>query len=385
VFGSLLNARRRFFAAAWSPVLANIAIICSLLAVPSVLDGSAPTLQSILDDPALRWLLGLGATGGIALQALVLVPAVHRAGIRMRFRVDLRHPAVRRLIALSGWTLGYVAANQVAVIVIQNLALGLGVGQQDAYTKAAIFFYFPHGLLAMSIATTFIPEMARSVAAKDRQGFIDRTSTGVRLVALVSFPAAFGFLVLRRPIVGALLERGEFTSAAADTTARALAGFSLGLIGYSVYLFVLRGFYAHQDTKTPFIVNLVQNVLNIVLAVALLGRYGVLGLGLAFALSYLFAAVLALAVLRNKVRGFPLRPVYLSFARMLLASVVMAEIVWLVARMVGGNSGGPALLRTVVGTIVGAVTYVGLMVLLRAPEIDQLRSRLRRRAPAPAQ
>ena len=92
-------------------------------------------------------------------------------------------------------------------------------------------------------------------------------------------PAGVLLFVLRRAIVGALLQHGEYTAANADNAARALGGFALGLVGFSLYLFVLRGFYAHQDTRTPFVINVVQNVLNIVLAVALVGRYDIGGLG----------------------------------------------------------------------------------------------------------
>ena len=218
--------------------------------------------------------------------ALSLVPTLLRAGVHLRFRPAWRHPAVRKLLTLSGWTLGYVAANQVALIVVKNLAKP-GSGGQDAYAKAFTFFQLPHGLLAVSITTTFVPDLARFVARKDKASFIARSSLGVRLVAFFTFPASLGLLVLARPIIGTFLQHGQFTEQAADTTARALAGFSLGLVGFSVYLFVLRGFYAHQDTRTPFVINVVENALNIVFALLLVGRYGVLGLGLAFALAYL--------------------------------------------------------------------------------------------------
>ena len=140
-------------------------------------------------------------------------------------------------------------------------------------------------------------------------------------------------LALARPIIGAFLQHGEFSEHAAITTGRALAGFSIGLVGFSVYLFVLRGFYAHQDTRTPFVINVVENLLNIVFAVLLVGRYGVLGLGLAFALAYLLSAAWALQVLSFKVPGYALRPIFASLGRMLLASVLMAEVVWLVSRV----------------------------------------------------
>ena len=374
LLGSLLNAQRRFFAAAWSPVLANIVIISTLLYVPILLhhpDDGIP-LAEVLNSPSFRWLLGLGATGGIALQALVLLPAIHRAGLNFRFRFRPRHPAVKRLLALSGWTFGYVMANQLTVIVVKNLAEP-GSGGQDAFAKASTFFYFPHGLLAMSIATTFIPEMARAVSRRDKAAFIERTNLGIRLVGLLTFPAAFAFMVLARPIIGLLLQHGEFDATAADTTARALAGLALGLIGYSVYLFVLRGFYAHQDTRTPFVINCFQNVLNIALAFILSPSLDVLGLGIAFSASYVLAAIGALFVLRNKVRGFSALDVLLGLSRLVIAAASMGAIMWMVLRPIGSNSGAGAFVKVVVGSGVGVLTYLGALSLLRAPEVEHLR------------
>ena len=72
---------------------------------------------------------------------------------------------------------------------------------------------------------------------------------------------------------------------------------------------MLRAFYAHQDTKTAFKVNVVENAINIVLAFALVGSYGVLGLGASFAIAYVVSALWVLQILTYKVPGFELRPV----------------------------------------------------------------------------
>jgi putative peptidoglycan lipid II flippase len=197
------------------------------------------------------------------------------------------------------------------------------------------------------------------------------------LIALVTLPAGFGLFVLRRAIVGAAFEHGKFTAANALNTSRALAGFALGLVGFSVYLFVLRVFYAHQDARTPFIINVGENALNVVLALLFVGRWGLLGLGLAFGLSYLIAALWAMQVLRYKLPEFPLHSVIESLWRMGLAALVMSEVVWVVARSVGANSGSGAVLRVVVSSVVGAAAYVGVLSALQSPELEDLRSRLR--------
>jgi putative peptidoglycan lipid II flippase len=307
--------------------------------------------------------------------ALVLIPAVIRAGVRIRPRFALRHPAVRRLVTLSGWTLGYVIANQVTVVVVRNLA-DPGSGNARAYFNAYTFFVLPHGLLAVSLATTFAPELARAVTRGDRRSFCHQISLGTRLVALLTLPAGVLIFVLRRAVVGALLQHGAFSAAAADAASWALGGFALGLVGFSVYLFVLRGFYAHQDTRTPFLINVGQNALNIGLAFALVGAYDIMGLAAALAISYVVGAAWALQVMAYKVPGFPLREVAASVGRMVLAAAVAGEATWLVATHVGSNVGAAAVVRIVVGTVVGVGVYVGVLALLRAPELTAARSRL---------
>ena len=373
---AFLNSRRRFFAAAWSPILPNLVIIAFLLSLPNA--GSADwQLEQVLDDDRLRWTLGLGATVGIASMAAVLVPAMFATGFRFRPNFDFKHPAVRKLLSLSFWTIGFVIANQVALLVVRNLAAP-GSSDASAYINAFTFFVLPHGLLAVSIATTFQPEMSRSVARRDRSGFIDQASLGLRMTALFTIPAGVGIFVLRQPIIGALLQRGEFSAEDADAAQRALAGLALGLGAFSIYMFVLRGFYAHKDTKTPFKINVVENLINIVLAFVLVDRYGVLGLGLAFALAYVISSLWGMQVLGYKVPGFSVRSILSSIAPMLLAAVLMAEAVWLMTQQVGGNSGTDAVVRLAVGAVVGVVVYLGVLLALGVPELDAVRRRLPR-------
>ena len=378
VANAYLNSRRRFVAAAWSPVLPNLIIIVTLLSLP----GSGSTeygLVDVIDDSRVRWTLGLGATAGIAAMAVVVVPAMVAAGLRFRPAWDWRHPAVRKLLVLSGWTIGFVAANQVAVVVIRNLANAEGEGILTAYVQAFTWFVLPHGLLAVSISTTFQPEMARAVKAHDQAAFVHHTSLGARMIAVLTLPAAAGMFVLRAPIIG-LMQRGQFDSTDVQNTAEALAGLAIGLVGFSVYLFVLRGFYAHQDTRTPFVLNVGENLLNIVLALVLVSRWGVLGLGLSYAIAYLVSAVWALNVLSYKVPLFRVREVVGGMWKMGLAAVLMAEAMWFVTHGVDSDVGWSGLAQVVVGGTVGLIVYGAVLLALRADEVAWLQRRLRRAA-----
>ena len=119
-----LNARRRFLAAAWSPVLANLIVILTLLSLP---DGTWQ-LADIETNARLRWTLAAGSTLGIAVMALVLIPALRAAGLRFRLAFHPTHPAIRRLLTMSLWTFGYVACNQ-ALIVARAQPVVAGIGR----------------------------------------------------------------------------------------------------------------------------------------------------------------------------------------------------------------------------------------------------------------
>ncbi|MCB1017043.1 MAG: murein biosynthesis integral membrane protein MurJ [Acidimicrobiales bacterium] len=375
---ALLNARRSFFAPAYAPILNNVVVIAMLVGFASVA-GSSPSLTQVEDDRGLLLLLGIGTTAGIVAMTVALWPAIRRAGIRLRFRFDLRHPSVRKVGSLSGWTLGYAASNQVALFAILALATGEGAGAVSAYTYAFIFFQLPHGLLAVSLMTTFLPDLSAFAARGDLAGYRDRFGLGLRLLVLVILPAAVGYVLLARPVVAALLERGAFGDASGDLTAEVLAAMALGLVGFSLYLFVLRGFYALKDTRTPFLLNLFENGVNVGLAFALVGRFGVQGLALAYAGAYTLAGLAAVLVLRHRIRGMDGARTLAALARMAAAAVVMALAVLGARELVGSDEGLGAIARTGAGIGVGAVVYLGALYLLRLRELHELVDRLRRR------
>jgi putative peptidoglycan lipid II flippase len=314
------------------------------------------------------WQLGLSTTVGIAVMAIIQIVAVRRSGIAFHFSPQFSHPAVRKLIQLSLWTFGYVVANQVALVVIKNLA-SPGSGLVDAYSKAFVLFQLPHGLLAVSIATTFLPDLARLAADSDHKAFADRMSRGITLTALFTIPASLGLFVLSKPIIGLVLQHGNFSSEATVNTARALSGLALGLTGFSIYLFVLRGFYAQHNTRTPFFINLIENTINIVLAIVLVDRFDVLGLGIAFSIAYVISAVIAVTTLSSTNQSLQLSKLAKEVLRIAAAGIIMAGAVKFGCDAVGSTAGVGALARVLVGVIIGGVTYIAALALLGEPNV----------------
>ena len=298
VMTAALHASRRFLAAAWAPVASNIIIVGTLLTLPGA--GSTTwELADVTTNSRLYLTLALGATGGIALMAVITTAAALRGPTPLRWHVDLRHPAVRRVAKMSGWTLGFVIANQVALVVIRNLA-DPGSSLASAYFDAFIFFVLPHGLLAVSIATTLQPELAQAVTQEQPERFTSLLSGGIRAIVALTAPASAGLIVIGPIAITSLMQRGQFNALSATNTGDALVGLAVGLTGFSVYLFTLRGFYAHGDTKTPFMLNVFENALNIIFAIAFVGPLGVFGLGLSLGVAYLISALISIWVLRRR-------------------------------------------------------------------------------------
>ncbi len=372
---ALLNARRRFVAFAYAPVLNNVVVIASFVAVRAMFDQR--NLDAAARHPSLVTVLGLGSLLGSVAMVAALVVALRRAGVHLRWVPEVRHPAVRRLIRLSGWTIGYVVANQVALAIVTALAQSRSA-DYSAYVVAFQFFQLPHGLLAVSIMTTFAPDLAQAASRGDIGRFRDRTSLGLRLIVFLVLPAAVGYVTLAHPLATALLRYGSFSADDATRVAQILAAFALGLAAFSAYLFLLRSFYALQDTRTPFILNVIENGVNIVLALVLYDRYGVQGLAWSFALAYIVAAVLTFVVLGRRLGGFPARPTFNGLWRPMIAAVVMGEVVWLLTRTMGADEGRGALARLLAGTLIGVVLYLGLLRFLHAPELDYVTGIARR-------
>jgi putative peptidoglycan lipid II flippase len=373
---ALLNAHRRYAAPAVTPVLNNLLVTAIFLVLPQLADGPL-TLENVRNDTGVLMLLGLGTTAGIAAMALPLIPAVSRAGVRLRPVFKLRHPAVIKVLRLSGWTAGYVAVNQVALWAVLVMANGTK-GGVSIYIGAYIFFQLPHGLVAVSLMTTLTPELAETAARGDFTAFRRNLALGLRLMTLVILPASAGLAALAEPVVSVLLQRGALTTAQAAVTADCVALFAVGLLPFSLYLYALRGFYALHDTRTPFVLNCWENAINVGVAVALYPWLGVRGLALSFSVAYGVAALMTLQSLAKRIDGIGLdlrsRQV---IARTTVATALMTGAVVLALFALPDSL--PALLDVVVGVLIGVALYAGALSVMRVGEIAEIVRRLRGR------
>ena len=364
---ALLNVRRRFAAPMWSPILLNLWTIGVLIAYPKVADGV--TLDQARSDTRGLLFLGVGVTLGYLVQLLAVIPSVRRANIRLRPVWDPRNEAVRQAARLGGWTMGVVAANLAAYLVIMVLTLGERA-DFTVYSYAFAFFQLPHAVVAVSIMSALMPDMSERWARGDADGFRAQVSTGLRATAAVLIPAAVGYALLAHPVVRVALEHGLFERRDAVATADVLALFAIGLPGFSGYLLLMRAYQAMKDTRSMFFLYAAENALTIVLALVLYDPLGVPGLAVAFVAPYSLFALIALRRLRVDTAALGR-----TLARIAVATAAMAAVVAVVIRVVDND-----LLRVGSASLAGGTVYV---LLARALGVDELVALLRiRRHPA---
>ena len=364
---AVLHAKRKFAAPAFAPVLTNIVVSAAALSVYFFLGDEGPSSMRTV------WVLGLGTTAGVAAMAVVLMPAVRRSGTELKWRFQPRHPAIRSVVRLSGWTVGFAVANQVALIIVLTLARGVGVGAVSAYQYAFIFFQLPYGLIAVSLMTAVLPELATAARNQDHQLFAERFHEGLGLLLTFMLPAAGAYLFIGRPLIEMLLQRGEFGLEATRTTSQMLAGFSLGLPAFAVFLYCVRAFHARRNTRTPFYLNLFENALNVILVLPLVALFDATGLSMAYSIAYWVAAAAALLMLNRHVPGLIQWPWLRPLWRSLL--VAASVLVW-VAVATSYVEVSSAVGQVVLCVVVGLVAFVASTVLARPPGFEPIADRV---------
>ena len=355
---AVLNAERRFVAAAFAPVVNNVVVIAVLLVALVLYPHRGVSTAAV--DQGLILLLGLGTTGGVAAQLLVLLPSLSACSGRIKWHWDLHNPAVVSIARLSGWTLGFVSTSQVKLFIVLALAHALDpVGGATAWTYAYMFFQLPFGIIAVSIMSADQPELATAWAERDPSRFRRRLTSGVRATLAATVPAAVGYVFLGSPIVQAVLAHGTAARSGTAGTGALLETMAIGLPGFSVYIYLVRAWQAMQDTKTVFVLYAVENGLNVVLAFALYRPLGLPGLGLALSIAYTVAAVVAAGRLRRRRMGLLRRSVVSTSVRVGSASSAMAAALWWSRLFLSGRSENPFLV-VVVGVVVGITVFASV-------------------------
>ncbi|MFJ8536602.1 murein biosynthesis integral membrane protein MurJ [Streptomyces sp. NPDC093591] len=334
VMGQILNARGRFGAMMWTPVLNNIVIIVTLglfLWVYGTAEHSGMRVTTI--PPEGQRLLGAGVLLGLVVQALAMIPYLRETGFRLRLRFDWKGHGLGKAAMLAKWTILFVLANQAGALVVTQLSTSAGIDSRvdgtgyAAYANAQLIWGLPQAIITVSLMAALLPRISRSAAEDDAGAVRDDISQGLRTTAVAIVPLAFGFVSLGVPMCTLMF--GSSGTSEATNMGFMLMAFGLGLIPYSVQYVVLRAFYAYEDTRTPFyntvIVAAGNAIASAICYFVLPPRWAVVGMAASYGLAYAIGVGVAWNRLRKKLGGdLDGAQVMRTYARLCIASVPAA-------------------------------------------------------------
>ncbi|MFJ1753719.1 murein biosynthesis integral membrane protein MurJ [Kitasatospora sp. NPDC088134] len=342
VMGQILNARGRFGAMMWTPVLNNVVVIFTFvmyIAVYGTFQHTEVTPQTI--SPEGVRLLGIGTMLGLAVQALSMIPYLRAADFSFRPRFDWRGHGLGKAARLAKWTFLFVLANQAGFLVITQLATAAGKAAEDdghlgvglaAYSNALLIWQLPMAVITVSVMSAVLPRLSRAAADEDGGAVRDDLSYGLRTSAVAIVPAAFLFLSLG-PVIGSSiygLGNGGAVAHGATGVGFMLSAFALGLIPYSVQYVLLRGFYAYEDTRTPFSntvwVAVTQALIALLCWLVLPAQWAVTGMALGYGLSYAVGVTVAVPKLKAKIGGLDTGRITKTYVRLAIASLPAAVV-----------------------------------------------------------
>jgi putative peptidoglycan lipid II flippase len=368
----MLNAEERYGIPAFAPAMFNvIAIGCGL-----TLWGMGLPPEQV----ALGWAVGTLAGG--AAQFLVQVPALRRRGWRFAFDWAPADPLlgeIGRLMAPA--TLG-LAAVQVNIFVNSYFA-SHEPGAVSWLNYAFRILYLPIGLFGVAVGTIATTGLARRAAQGDLDGLRETLRHALRLLAFLTIPATVGLLVLARPIVALLYERGRFTAFDTRQTATALLIYGAGLAAYTGVKVLAPAFYALGSPRAPLLASLAAVATNLLVNAALHERFGFRSVALGTSLGALVNAAVLAGSFERRLGGLRGHGLGRGLLAMCAAAAAMGLLSWAAAHGLEAAASAHGLLRQAVvallPTLLGVVAYLAVARALGIPEAAELLGLLRRK------
>ena len=350
----IFNTWSRFSIPAVTPTLLNVSFISFALYFVRYFD--TPVF-------ALAWAVFFGG----ALQLALQVPFLARLGLLPRWRLDLAHPGVRRILKLMLPATFGVSISQISLLINTIFASFLVSGSVSWLYYADRLMEFPAGLLGAALGTVLLPSLAKHHANANPAEYSRLLDWGLRLTILLAVPSAAALAVLALPLISALFKYGRFTGEDAWMTREALMAYSVGLIGMILVKILAPGFYARQNIVTPVKVGILTLAVTQGMNLAFIVPLKHAGLALAIGLGACLNAALLYRLLRKSGVFVP-QPGWPVFLLKVGASVGIMAIVlytamgeaswWLAAP---GRAKLPA-----IGALValGAATYAACLLAL---------------------
>ena len=395
MLSQVLNARGTFGAPMFAPIANNVVAITTFVLFIIVAGTSAAADGALTTGQVL--LLGIGTTAGVVVQAAILVPVLGRAGYRWRPRFDWKGQGLGKAAKLAGWTVGLVLVNQITYIVITRLAAQANVDAAASgataagittYQKAHLVFMLPHSVITISIVTALLPALSRLAHEGKLKEVGEDVAGAMRLVAALVVPIAALLFVLGSDVSVLLFGYGAATTDQAAVMGDVVSIFMIGLVPFTLFYVLLRGFYAMEDTRTPFVVTVIFSVIMLALVLWLFafltdlgvtsaGGPQIAGIALGYVLAYWCGFVVLWWWLAHRLGSLQSGATVWVLLRLLIAGSVAVLVAGLTRTATldllisdGLNTQLTSLVLIMAAVIVGVPTFFFAAWLLRVREVS---------------
>jgi len=390
----ILNSRNSFSLPMYAPIVNNVIVIATA-GIFIALMSEVPSASTV--TPAQISLLGFGTSLGVMAQALILIPALRKSGYTFRPNFQFKNVGNRKVGNLAKWTIGFVLVNQITFLMVSNLTTLANVlvsSNPDAaavgftsYQKGQLMMMLPHSIITVSVITALLPRLSRQAHDKNLSAFGRELSDSLRLVSSLIIPSAV-FLLVSGPWIGALLYGYGASSAEQGAALGEVASmFAIGLPAFSLFYVLLRSYYAQENTKTPFMINLGFNALHIVFGFALFSLlpegFQVAGLALGYSISYIITCLLTWQRIGKRVPELIGNGHLRLIIRVTAASFISAFVSYLLVRLtLAAQDELSALIlgfAITIFAILFSLMYLGLAKAFRISEVSAVLALVRRK------
>ncbi|AQU80216.1 murein biosynthesis integral membrane protein MurJ [Planococcus faecalis] len=313
-------------------------------------------------------MLSLGIVIALASQFFIYIPALYKKGFKYKYIFNLKDPDTKKMAYLALPAILGASVNQINSIVDITMASNLISGGISSLTYSSRITAFVQGIFVASLATVIFPIISKMAANNELLKLKKTVSKALIIISALVIPGAVGIMILAEPIVELIYGRGAFDSLALSMTSSALFFYAMGMIGFGFREILSKVFYSLQDTKTPVINASIAVVINIILNIILSKYMGLSGLALATSLSSIICSLLLYKSLTKKIGYLEVKYIYISFVKILAASILMGVAVKVTYFFLVSISG--LILSLVFSVIIGLVVYVIIIYFLKIRDID---------------
>lgn len=372
VFSGILQSFKNFIAFSLAPIFYNLGIIFGAVFLTKFFGVYG---------------LGLGVIIGAFLHMLIQIPPALSFGFRYKFVLDFYHKGVRRIGRLMVPRTFSIGLSQINFLAMTIIASTLVAGSLAVFNFAYNIYTFPLGIIAASFAIAAFPTMTHWAHRKDWDNFAKSFSSAFRQILFFIIPASAFLVVLRAQIVRVILGTGMFDWQDTILTISALQFLVLGLFADALVLLLIRGFFAVEDTKTPFMLGIFDTLVRVAGAYFFSRYFGVAGLAMGFALGCVVYVILLWFFLRKKIGELDQKKIFYSGAKILIASVLAGSAAYGALRVFANLVNMKTLLgiftQGLVAGLIGIAVYIIAGLILRSEEMFSFWQAITHRLPWP--